>query len=617
MNNAARELVEMTMEPSSRRFPSAAQAFVLYVLLATALTWPLGLHFTDRVPAGDNDLWQNYWNIAWWKAALFEEHRLPYRTDWIYQPGEASLAFHTHSEANVVPAMPIAATLGIPAALNLSILASMVFSAWGAYFLARELVGNRGAAFVAGVVFGCFPNRMEQSLEHWNLVSLQAAPFFLLYLLRLVRLGGARNILLTALFFALNALYAWHNGLLFLPFAAILAAAELVRSRRPPLVVARDVGVAAAIALVVLAPFAAPMVREILAGETYYLKPPVKKGIDLLFLVVPSELHSFWGSAVRGLYDRFRTYDSAGFTAYLGLPALVLAAAAFGRRRSGDVLPGNSQATPAVRFAAGLWAGIFILYVALACGDSLTVAGRETGVPMPFAALRALPILKTIRVPNRCIAPAMLALAVLAAAGTARLLAARAAPNGGRRGLGWVLAAALIVLDYLGLPFPTRDLPRPAWADAVAREAPGLLLQIPSGYRARAAEDMYYQTIHGHPLVGGYASCTPPAMEKRIAELPYLKLIFEGRPQVDVRAEAGLEPVLRALPIQLVTVHRDRSRERLEAMRAAAQGSVESRRFNPEKGASATVIEAARAVLRRTWGSPIYADADVELYRRP
>ena len=134
---------------------------VLYVLCTLALTWPLAIHLTDRLPAGDNVLWQNYWNFWWWRTALLERGQSPYATDLLYQPGEVSLALHTHSEANVLGTLPVSLALGVPAALNTAILLGFVLSAWGGYLLTRELVGDPRAAFLGGIVIAFFPHRFE------------------------------------------------------------------------------------------------------------------------------------------------------------------------------------------------------------------------------------------------------------------------------------------------------------------------------------------------------------------------------------------------------------------------------------------------------------------------
>ena len=594
-------------EEGQRGFPRPLAALLLYGLLATALTWPLALHLGDRLPEGDNDLWQNYWNFWWWEESLVERHALPYSTDLLYQPGEVSLAFHTHSEANILLTFPVLLAAGVPAALNLATLLGFVFSGWGGYLLARELTRSHAAAFLGGIVLAFLPHHFEQSLEHLNLASYQAMPFFLLFLVRLVRTGGRSNTVLTALFFALNCLYGWHNGILVLPLAAILFASESLLSPRRAILVIRDAALAGLLAGLLVLPFAWPMVREILAGETYFLKPPVQKGVDPLFLIVPAENHPLWGSWFAGLYARSHSYASLGFTAYLGIVPLALAAlgAVLRWRRPRVIGEGHEG----LRWI--LWAAMFLGFVLLALGDPLTVLGKETGVRLPFALVRDLPLFKTIRIAHRFLVPAMICFSVIAALGAHALLAGRR-PRPLFAGLTF-----LLVLDLLWIPYPMREIPSPRWVEAIESCPSGLLLDIPGGYRGRNSQEMFLQTLHGRALVGGYTSCLPPYMQERVKELPFLQLVFEGRPKVDVGVEAGLRETLEKLPIGVVVLHLSLERERLEELRAAQSRSLDARLYNPEKGIPGATLRAIRESLERLWGPPRYSDESVLIFARP
>ena len=573
--------------PPRRGFPGTASSLLLYALLTGILTWPLILHLEDRLPAGGNDLWQNYWNFWWWETTL-EQGKSPYSTDLIYQPGRVSLAFHTHSEANIVLTLPLLFAFGVPCALNTAVLLGFVFAGWGGYLLARELVGNAKAAFVGGVVLAFFPYHFEQSLEHLNLASYQAMPFFLYFLIRLARQGGWRHVTLTALFFALNSLYSWHNGLIILPLALGLFFHELWSPARPRPVILRDAVLSGSLAALVLLPFAWPMLREILAGDTSYLKPLVNKGIDPLFLVVPPERHPIWGGVFQGLYERYRGYASAGFTCYLGIVPLGLWAANMRYRKQPTIF----------------WTGLFVTHLLFALGDPLTIAGHETRVRLPYTLVKYMPLFQTLRVANRFVVPAMVAFSVLVAHGTMRFLSRRGA---------FPVILGLLILDLLWVPYPIQEVPRPRWTELISSAPKGFLLDIPGGYRARGAEDMFYQTLHHRPMVGGYSSCIPPSIERRVEELPFLKLIFEGRPEIQVEIEGGLEQTLSQLPIGVVVVHLQRTRENLERLHQAGKG----RQFNPEKGIAAKILGEIRSALRKLWGEPYYQDSEVELFGRP
>ncbi len=598
--------------------PSARLALLLYTVVALAMTWPLALHLDDRVLMGDNDLWQNVWNFWWWEEAITSRHQLPYSTDLLFQPGAdrvpISLAFHTHSEANVLTTLPITSVLGPVAALNVSIFLGFILAGWGAYLLARELAATHAGAFVGGLIFAYFPHHVEQSLEHLNLASYQAMPLFLLFLVRTLHVGGRWDVLGCGLLFALNALYAWHNGLLILPFALALALHGLVRRPEDRAGIVLRCSLAGVIATVVLLPFLLPKLGEMLAGADYFHKPAVNKGIDALFLIVPPDQHAIWGVLFADLYARLRGYPSVGFTCYVGWSSIVFAALALPRWRRRLLLGDASGSVTQPGYSYPLWLGIALFYTLLALGDSLVVGGMDTRVPLPFALFRQLPIVDTLRVANRFMVPAMLALSVVAAVGAGAVLQ-RGFTLGRPRP--WLLLASLLVLvDFAWLPFPLRTIPDPAWTRVVREDFPGLLLNIPGGYRARGAADMYLQTLHHQPLVGGYTSCVLPEIKNRVKALPFLAHVFEGRPTVTVDVREGLAAVLRELAVETVVVHLGRRRESLKEERDRRLGTPDARLYNPEKGMPTADLDAIRAALLERWGPPRYSDDAVEIYRK-
>ena len=153
------------------------------------MTWPLVLDLTGSLPHGSGDVWQNLWNFWWWKKALWDLQVSPYATDFLFFPHGVSLAFHTHSPFNQLAALPVNLLFGPVAAYNLATLSSLALSGLGAYLLARELVGNGRAAFLAGLVFAFFPHHLEQTLEHLNLASMQFLPLVCLFAIRVLRTG--------------------------------------------------------------------------------------------------------------------------------------------------------------------------------------------------------------------------------------------------------------------------------------------------------------------------------------------------------------------------------------------------------------------------------------------
>jgi hypothetical protein len=95
-----------TSEPPTRRVATVRElgaAALLYALLTAIATWPLLLHFRDRVPGGEwwgsvkiePDSLVNLWNLWWFRFALLELGQSPFDGTYILHPFGADLRFHT------------------------------------------------------------------------------------------------------------------------------------------------------------------------------------------------------------------------------------------------------------------------------------------------------------------------------------------------------------------------------------------------------------------------------------------------------------------------------------------------------------------------------------------
>jgi hypothetical protein len=214
---------------------------------------------------------------------------------------------------------------------------------------------------------------------------------------------------------------------------------------------------------------------------------PRQFSADALALVVPGANWRF-GELTRPVWSRYPLPDNVDLS--LGLPVLVLAAWVW--RRRADV-PAD------VRVRA--WVLVLVAIVALSLGPSLQVAGRDTGLPLPWAALDWLPPLKLSGKPVRFLVVATVATSVLAAAGVA-LLRAR-----GQRAALAAFGVALLV-DHLPAPLPTTSLAVPAYVRALKAEREGALLDLSCGY----ARPLWHQTIHERPLAFGYLARLPTSV---------------------------------------------------------------------------------------------------------
>jgi hypothetical protein len=506
----------------------SAFAALACLLLTLLLTWPLAARLGSSLPAGAGDLWQNLWNFWWWGVAL-REGTSPWWTPYLFHPEGAGLAFHTHSPLNM---LVFARWFEPQTAYGLCVLVSTWLSAFGTYLLARELSGSARAGLVAGLVFAFFPHRMEQTLEHLNLFSTQFLPLALWAFVVLSRRGGRRFVLALGACFAANALCDWQLAIKGALLLVALALAAWLRQARPRAQLARDWALAGALAALLVLPAAWPLLRGMASGAPYQ-KVAVEKGADLAFLLRPHFHHPLWGGLTRDAYLERRAYPSAGFVSYLGVVPLALAGLALARRRPGSAL----------------WSGVFLGSLLLALGAHPRFEGRLLeGVTLPFAWLGEVPLLSALRVANRFLVPAGLALAVLAALGLAA--------SSRRSDASFAFVLALVALDYLWLPYPLRE-ERPSAVYALLRDGGpgGAVLDIPFTMGPGAAEDMRVQVVHGRPIAGGYVSVPSLAALDAIRREPALADLQGFAPPL---ARPLDRERLAALGFGVVLLHKDR-----------------------------------------------------------
>ena len=109
-----------------------------------------------------------------------------------------------------VLAAPVYLATGDPVfSYNVLLVVSAWIAALGMFFLARELVENETAAFVAGLLFGFSTTRISGIAHPFAYADLWTPPA-ILFLLRLFAHGGWRNALAFSLFAALEVLQSFY-----------------------------------------------------------------------------------------------------------------------------------------------------------------------------------------------------------------------------------------------------------------------------------------------------------------------------------------------------------------------------------------------------------------------
>jgi hypothetical protein len=218
------------------------------------------------------------------------------------------------------------------------------------------------------------------------------------------------------------------------------------------------------------------------------------------------------------------------------------------------------------------------------------VLGYNTGIPLPYALIAGLPGIRTSHRPNHITIISALLLGLLAAHGAAALLQRHATLRGPLAAM--LLSAVLFVDGWAGaLPLYSLPIP-PGYATALPPHDGGALLPIPVNLNVARSEQLWYQTGHGWPIIGGYTGREPPYPLGKYApgvrELRYAR--FEQNDIVTPGWPDAQRAMLAALDIRYVAFHPD-------LMKAS--------------------IERERALIAALGLAPSYSDARLELYPVP
>jgi hypothetical protein len=577
-----------------------------YGLLAIGLTWPLSLHLATHIPGSAQWAFDEstfVWNMWWFKFSLLDLQQSSLFTDYIFYPLGIDLVLYTYNLFNAMLGLPLQMVLPLPLASNLVILFAFVTSGYGAYLVVLYLLTNRRgrsagrdavvsrrlAAFVAGTAYAFAASRMVYAaLGHYDMVTAQAFPFYILFLLKTLREPGYRNAVLAGVFavFALLAEMIFGVFLLFItlillffelraapapqPASYVPASAWHILYRISPagyhvVRVIPHLAVLAATVSVLWFPVMLPILRAFAQGDFALAGwgEGLKLSADLVGWFTPAPLHPVFGAddwprhlrAVVEGQTRFRDVN----TVFLGYGILLLAAI--------GALSAWKQARA--------WAVSALIFALFTLGPLLQVNGqflfsfdnllREQGlsqdvtIPLPFALLHYVPIIQANRVPNRFSIVLSLSLSVLVGYGAAWVLSKVAGSRVAGSRVPSTMSATLlpatllpatlllvvVLFDQLSIPLPLTDARLPGPYAAIAAEAGDFaVLQLPLGWRnsfgtwgAERTQLEYYQSFHHKRMLAGNISRAPDFKFDYFTRIPLFRALTETELYREVDAE--------------------------------------------------------------------------------
>lgn len=274
---------------------------------------------------------------------------------------------------------------------------------------------------------------------------------------------------------------------------------------------------------------------------------------DLLSFFLPSDMHPVFGELVWPVYQNF-TGNISENTTYIGYTVIFLSIVGFYVFRK-DIT---------VRF----WGMVAIFFSLLSMGPLLHVAGETVftvftdftfSVPLPHLILYNLvPFLENSRTTGRFFIVAALAFAVLAGYGCSELIKRYDT----KKTLIVSILCAFVIFEYIGIPYPVYPVDQPAYYQKIGQDPEQYaLLEIPITARyGSGIKIMYYQTMHGKPVIGGQTPRMPANANDFEKNTPFINEITYLKPLDDILNQdknSTAISVLRYYNIRYIILHKE------------------------------------------------------------
>ncbi len=490
----------------------------IYALLAVVMTWPAMAKLGTELAGGRSDLWIHQWTFWWVKEAL-QSGQNPFFTTQLYFPQGVSLTSHNIAWLNIAAWLPLQALVGSTAAYNLIIISIFALNGFCFYLFARELTRSLPGSFVGGLVFGFWPYTMSH-YDHPNMILIFWVPLTLLLIHRTFKKQTLLYALLAGVTLALIGISRWQLLVMSAPiligYVFYLFISDKVKRTRRVVVLLLGGGL---LAMLLMAPLAAPLIRDQLSRESSNEVDVVELegGTDLLsYVISPETYNHYWQDAIFRLpleYPYQNIAASFNYVPFLGYLTLLLA------------LYGTIKKWKKSWF----WALLALVYFLLALGPTLTIdAAQFAQVPVPYRLLVDSLIDVLIRRPHRLNLFLSLPVAMLvswAVVDLIEIVDGRFPQRGP-----WLAATTAAILGLVILwenpirPFPTTSTDIPAWYQQLAVEPEQFgILELPTYERGFDKLYMFYQTQHGKPISGGHVSRLPVDADAFRASIPFLR----------------------------------------------------------------------------------------------
>ena len=487
--------------------PEFLRVAIIFTVLTVILTYPAVGNLNKQFIGDGGDGYQNVWNMWWMKTALMDLGTTPYFTSYLYHPTGHTLLFQTFNPFNGLISIPLQYLFDMKTVYNLVVLFSFVASGMGMYYLARYLLNNRLAAFVAGIIFTFCPYHFGHGLGHLQLIAMEWLPVYTLFVIKTFDEGRWRNGVLAGLFLVFTSLCSWY----YLIYAAVLTVILLIPRIKMLLGNRRRIAVAALTPLtfgILLSPLLVAMLKAKAGGDFIGEHNPEEWSADLVSFFVPSGI-STWGGSFKSVWSQF-SGNMAENSNYFGYVVLALAIwGAAGVRK------------------ARFWGIAGVVFLIFALGPYPRIMGVQYRIPLPYHVLHSyVPLFSFSGVPERFDIMVKFCMAIMVACALARWLGKPGRDRSTAR-LATCAVALAILIEYSAVPFQMTHVSVPPFFTEIADDGEDYgVIHFP-----RVKGTMYLATVHGKPIVGGYMTRRQRSALQFLSEHPILDFLTHPYPR--------------------------------------------------------------------------------------
>lgn len=507
-----------------------------YSIGSLIFTYPLIFSITNHLPGYPMDAFTYLWNIDTFWHGVSQLHN-PFFTTRTFYPIGMSLAFHTYAPLVSIPGIFLLKNLVLY--MNILIFVGLIASAFLMFLLVSFLTKNEPIAFISGLLYGFSPimTSFILSQHYYYVLAAPYLPLGALLLFQFAEKGQKRFLLGIAAIFWLSFFTDYYTTFLLviiLLVGGVILSWKLWQEGEFHRIFNKTQF--PSYLNIFLLCFVLPMIFFFTVvfkfsdfggwartrSEYFYSYC----NTNLAGFIIPSELNPILKPAAQALYTKVgleKNYDTPSY--FLGWSLLSLAAISFLTFRKNKYI-----------LALGT-GGVVILLLSLGTAIRFGQTELLSGPLTPFYWLSQFPFLGLIDCPLRFPIVTQLSLAAFVGFLVAQKIATRKLPT--------ILATTFLFLIFVieygswNMELSPTSIPS-IYQRLAAQYDPYTILELPSGIteskggfgydwsiQALHSKQLYWQTVHKKPRVGGYLSRVSSNTYKFYKNQPIISDLFQ------------------------------------------------------------------------------------------